>query len=100
MGTGKQPETVECSGYVVLEPVWSKWSRDTEDEPVLESIRATRLTKGRPTSARGMVCKVKFRAPGRAFLPLRPVAVIDIPEDLMAMDEVEVDVQDANDDES
>lgn len=92
----RQPETVETSFYVVLEPKWSTWYKDADGEPVLDSVRAARMTKSRPTNTHGLVAKIKVRTPGRAFMPLRPVVTIDIPGDLLAMDEVEAEAEDAN----
>jgi hypothetical protein len=82
----RQPATVDATFYAQIEPKWSdaRWSggRDDEGHPILEGAKVVRLTQERPKRPASSVVVVKLtvRLPAGAFLPLRPEAIIVVPE--------------------
>lgn len=78
--------------YVQVEPVWSRWNRPGTDEKSLDSIRAERITKSKPTKPLSGTVTVKLTVdiPDAAFYPLRPEAVVRIPESLLQLNPLEV----------
>jgi len=79
-----QGKTHETTFYVQLEPAWSRGT-DEHGEHRLKAISAARLTKtrpGRPISGSVSV-KLTLRVPDAVFLPLRPEAIVVIPESMV-----------------
>lgn len=78
----QQPPSVTATFYVQLEPEWSSWQKDAEGHPVLEGAKAVRITQSRPTSPKAgtVLVKLGVQAPAGSFLPLRPEALVVIPE--------------------
>jgi hypothetical protein len=77
-------DTVETTAYVVLTPTFSAYRKTPDGEPMVESVKATKITQKRPTgtlSSGSVVVKVKLRLPRAVFMPLAPSVVIDFPED-------------------
>lgn len=82
--------------YVQVEPVWSRWAKDEHGEKQLDSIRAVAITQKQPQRPRGGTLSVKLsiEVPDGAFLPLRPEAVIVIPEGMVLTNPIEVEAVD------
>jgi hypothetical protein len=78
--------THDATFYVQIEPVWSNWRKDKHGDKALESIKAIAITQQRPKSQRPgtVLTKLTVRVPEGAFLPLRPEAVVVVPEDMIA----------------
>jgi hypothetical protein len=78
--------THDATFYVQIEPVWSPWRKNTHGDKDLESIKAVAITQTRPKSQRPgtVLTKLTVRVPEAAFLPLRPEAIVVIPEDMLA----------------
>lgn len=74
-------EAVKDEAFLVLTPTWSRY-RPRGGEPNLEGFRISRLTRSRPSQISGdeLVMKVRIQVPARAFRPLAPEVVIDVPE--------------------
>ncbi|WP_284761556.1 hypothetical protein [Curtobacterium sp. MEB011] len=78
-------ETVETDAYLQVRPR-NRWvpshKRGTAEE--IEGAAVVRVTQNRPEKPEPgtLTVKVRLRIPKRAFLPLAPEAVIDIPADL------------------
>jgi hypothetical protein len=72
--------------YAVAEPVFSKWARDKDGDPRLDSFRVTKVLQTRPVGtlkAGSLAVKLTMEIPDRAFAPLRPEVNIVIPEELV-----------------
>lgn len=77
--------------YVQLEPVWGSRLYGS-DELRLDHVRAVRMTQDKPKKPLPGVVMVKLtvRIPEAAFRPLRPEAIIEIPEALTTHTPIEV----------
>lgn len=78
--------------YVTVEPRFSTHG-------TLLSISATGLTKRRPerrTRSGSISVKLSLDIPDGAFLPLRPEAVIVVPEGMTRVEPIVVEAQDPN----
>jgi hypothetical protein len=99
----QQPETVEASCYLTIEPVTSRYSgRDEKGRQILEKARVTAMTQARPqrmVRAGSVVTKVTLRIDTAALLPLLPEAVIHIGVGDVEVIEVEADNPDYPDEE-
>lgn len=84
MRTLQQPRTVDASVYLQVEPTWrdGRWERDANGELVLDGAKVARMTLGRPPRPKPgtVLVKVVLRLPAVAFLPLRPEAIVVVPE--------------------
>ena len=75
----QQPEYVDISAYLVLEPSWHNHRRDDQGRLILEGGKVAKITQQRPSVTRGgVVTRVTFRVDAGAFLPLQPEAVVHI----------------------
>lgn len=84
--------------YLQLEAEYgSKWSGNERVEYV-RGIKATTVTQKRPTKPRSgaVITKLTVEVPDGAFLPLRPEAVVVIPEGLTELVPIEVEAVDLN----
>lgn len=64
----------------------------------VRNVRVTAITQKRPDKPKGVVVKLTLRFNEEAFLPLKPSAVIDIPDSLVQIAQiVEVEAEDEND---
>lgn len=82
----------DATFYVQIEPDFSSY----DPERVI-SAKAVAITQQKPRSPRPgtVTCKLTVRVPDAAFLPLRPEAVIVVPEDMVAANQpVEVEAGD------
>jgi len=90
-----QPIYKDATFYVQIQPIWAKWQKDDNDDPILQGAKVIALTQTRPNRARGVVVtKLTIRIPVGAFLPLRPEAVIVIPEGMAVAQPIEVIAED------
>ena len=86
----------DATFYVQIEPVFSRFeSRD--GERALHSIKAVGITAKRPAKPRSgvVVAKLTVRIPDAAFMPLRPEAIVVVPEDLVTVSPITVSAEDA-----
>lgn len=68
--------------WATVEPTWNRW-----DNERLAAIKVTKVTQSKPNrSARlgTVTVKLTLDIPDAAFLPLRPEAIIVVPEDMVA----------------
>jgi hypothetical protein len=88
----------DATFYLQLEPEFRRWIASGEQEVC--SIKAVALTQKRPIRQRSgtVMVKLTVRVPDAAFLPLRPEAVVVIPEDMTVTGPIEVEAEDLNDD--
>lgn len=88
---------VDAEVYLQVDPEWWQY-RDRDAERAVRGARVVRLTQNRPTKpVPGTVLvkvKVTIRIPKAAFLPLRPEAVVTIPEDMTLTAPIEVEAGD------
>lgn len=87
-----------CTFYVQIEPEWNQYSHAKNGDLILHSIKAKRITQSRPDSPLSSTITVKLtvEVPDSAFQPLRPEAVIVIPESFVQENPVEVVAEDAS----
>lgn len=81
----------EATFYAQVEPEWGRW-RDKNGDLNIVGAKVARMTQKRPESPIGgtVLVKLTIRVPNAAFLPLRPAAVVVIPEDMTETNPVEV----------
>lgn len=81
--------------YVQIEPEWSRYPNENGDKTV-SAIKAIAVTQKQPRSPRGgtLSMKLSVEVPDGAFMPLRPEAVIVIPEGMAIVNPIEVTVED------
>lgn len=72
----------DATFYVQIEPDFFGRS----DNPHVRAIKAVAITQKRPERQRPgtVLTKLTVRVPDAAFLPLRPEAVVVVPEDMTA----------------
>jgi hypothetical protein len=85
----------DATFYAQVEPEWG-YGRDANGERRLAGAKVARITQKRPGSpiAGTVMVKLTIRVPRSAFLPLRPAAVVVIPEDMTVTTPVEVVAED------
>lgn len=82
---------VDATFFAQVEPEFSRYgNRDGLRDVVRAKVIA--LTQKRPDKPRGgtVLVKLTLRVPKAAFLPLRPEAIVVIPEDMTVTTPVEV----------
>lgn len=67
----------EATFYVTVEPEFLR-RYDSNSNPRIRSIKATKITQNRPGRTPGVVVKLTVKIPDAAFLPLAPEAVIEV----------------------
>jgi hypothetical protein len=83
----------DATFYVQIEPDFYRYSGGER----VRSIKAVALTQKRPAQQRPgtVLAKLTVRVPEAAFLPLRPEAIVVIPEDMtVASQPIEVEAND------
>lgn len=88
----------DATFYVQVEPQWSTW-RNHNGEHNLIGAKAVALTQKRPTGRQKpgtIMTKMTMRIPNAAFLPLRPEAIVVIPEDMVVAEPIEAIAEDPN----
>lgn len=86
------PVFVDATFYAQVEPEWSRY-RSSNGERGLDGAKVVTITQKRPTKPRGgtVTVRLTIRVPSAAFLPLRPEAIVVIPEDMTEVNPVEVE---------
>ena len=92
---------VRATVYLQLEPQYTYWAKNRREFDKPESIEGAKVvgyTLNKPQKERPGTVEVKITVeiPKGAFLPLRPEAVIVIPESLTQPHPLEVEALDAN----
>lgn len=79
-----QPSSVDATFYAQVEPEWYRWSNSTDAEPRLTGAKVVTITQQRPKKPKAgtVMVKLTLRLPANAFLPLRPEAIVVVPEAL------------------
>jgi len=87
--------TVDATFYAQVEPEWSRWA-NTVGEQRLVGAKVVTITQKKPAKPRGgtVLVKLTIRLPHGAFLPLRPEAVVVVPEDMTVTEPIEVEAGD------
>jgi hypothetical protein len=88
----------DATFYVQIEPSFGRYTDDAGRRKVY-SLRAVNITQKSPSHPRGgaVLIKLTLRIPDAAFQPLRPEAVIVVPEDMIQINPViDVEVTDAH----
>lgn len=93
--TGGQPNHVDATFYAQVEPDWSGYTTGAGDR-VLRGAKAVAITQKRPSRPKSgsVLVKLTVRIPAAAFLPLRPEAIVVIPEGMTVTTPVEVVAED------
>lgn len=80
----KQPTSVDATFYAQVEPQWRTWGVGPDGDPILTGAKVSTVTQGRPNKPRSgtVMVKLTLRLPANAFLPLRPEAIVVVPETL------------------
>lgn len=86
---------VDATFYAQVEPEWSTYTNRDGDR-VLRGAKVVNITQKRPTRPKGgtVLLKLTVRVPAGAFLPLRPEAVVVIPEGMAETTPIEVVAED------
>lgn len=87
--------THDATFYVQLAPdFFTSWG-----EQKVREIKAVAMTQSRPRKQQSgtVLCKLTVRVPDAAFLPLRPEAIVVVPENMTVAAPIEVLAGDAND---
>lgn len=82
--------------YVQIEPEFRR-SYYGDDNLVVTSIKAVGITQKRPTKQKPgtVLTKLTLQIPDAAFLPLRPEAIVVIPDSMTTFEPVVVEAEDA-----
>lgn len=82
---------VDATFYAQVEPEWSRWA-NSRGERSLVGAKVVTITQKRPTRQRGgtVLVKLTIRVPEAAFLPLRPEAIVVVPEDMTVTAPIDV----------
>lgn len=86
---------VDATLYVQVEPEWGWRPAGDEDRPV-KAAKAIRMTQSRPDRPipGTVLVKLTVRVPAAAFYPLRPEAIVVVPESMAVATPVEVVAED------
>jgi hypothetical protein len=85
---------VDATFYAQVEPDWG-WAPSGQDRPV-RGAKVVAITQKRPGKQKSgtVLTKLTIRLPKAAFMPLRPEAIVVIPEDMTVTEPVEVIAED------
>lgn len=94
-------DTVKATVYLQVEPVYGYWAKQRREYDTPEALEGAKvvgytLNKAQKPRAGTVEVKISIELPKGAFLPLRPEAVIVIPETLTQPHPVVVEAEDAN----
>ena len=96
-------ETVKATVYLQVEPEYPRWvsGNNRDDIRAIQGARVVGSTQNRSRSPKPGTVEVKItiEVPKSAFLPLRPEAVVVIPEALTTPHPIEVEALDPNESE-
>lgn len=86
---------VDATFYAQVEPEWSSW-RNSEGQRALRGAKVVNVTQRKPERPKGgtVLVKLTIRVPEAAFLPLRPEAIVVVPEDMTIASPIEVVAED------
>jgi hypothetical protein len=81
---------VDATFYAQVAPEWSRYP--VWGERQVNGAKVTRITQSRPDKPVGgtVLVKLTIRVPKAAFMPLRPEAIVVVPESLTEPQPVEV----------
>lgn len=90
-------ESHDATFFVQLAPDF--YQRYGHVDPTVRSIKAVALTQSRPGKPKSgtVLVKLTVRVPDGAFLPLRPEAIVVVPEDMTAVAPIVVTAENPND---
>lgn len=94
------PRQVSATFFAIVEPKfgWRFDSQQGQRVECVDSVRVVQILQNRPKSPKGVCVKLTLRFNEQAFMPLKPAAVIDIPDSMVTIGEVvEVEALDEND---
>lgn len=89
-------KSVDATFYAQVEPEWSHYASRLTGEKTVQGAKVVTITQGKPQKQRSgtVLVKLTIRVPEAAFLPLRPEAIVVIPEDMAAVAPLEVEAGD------
>lgn len=89
---------VDATFYAQVEPEWSRYASHITGEKRLQGAKVVTITQNKPAKQRGgtVLVKLTIRVPVAAFLPLRPEAVVVIPDEMTVAEPLEVHAADPN----
>ena len=87
-------EYVDATFYAQVEPEWAAYG--VGEERGLRGAKVARTTQRRPDMPLSgtVLVKLTIRIPKGAFLPLRPAAIVTVPEDMTVANPIDVVVED------
>lgn len=87
----------DATFYVQVEPEFYTWAGTGDVLPKLSNIKAVRLSRERPRAQKPgtVLVKLTLRVPDAAFYPLRPEAIVVVPESMTSAVPLTVEVTDA-----
>lgn len=96
------PKQVTATFWAAVVPTFGRRWQAGGYVTVVDSVRVNKIWQKQPTKSQlpsgAVVVKLSLRFNEQAFLPLAPVAVIDIPDSMLQMGQVvEVEALDEND---
>lgn len=93
-------EYVDATFYAQVEPEWSSYVTSRTGEREVVRAKVVSITQGRPRrqAPNTVLTKLTLRVPKAAFMPLRPEAIVVIPESMTSVAPIEVEAVDLNDD--
>lgn len=92
-------ETVRATVYLQVAPEVASWL-DESSPNYINGAKVVNATQSRSRKPRGGTVEVKLTVeiPKAAFLPLRPEAIVVVPESMTTPHPIEVEAADANED--
>ena len=87
---------VDATFYAQVRPTFSTWRKTPTGDHAVESAAVERVTQKRPARPvpGTVLVKLTIRLPKAAFYPLRPEAVVVVPESLAEANPIEVEALD------
>lgn len=64
--------------FLTVEPQFHRYNPDR-----VAGCTVTNMTKNRPKRSTGVVVALELRIPDAAFLPLRPMVTVDVPQEAL-----------------
>lgn len=97
-----EQETVRAEVYLQVAPEYSRWVRDRASIEAIAGAKVVASTQNRSASPRAGTVEVKLTVeiPKAAFVPLRPEAIVVVPETMTNPHPVHVEAHDANGDQA
>ena len=75
---------VDATFYAQVAPEWGRAPYGKDQDRPLRGAKVVAITQNKPARPKGgaLLVKLTIRVPEAAFLPLRPAAIVVIPENL------------------